>query len=296
MVTRELHKFDRFPKEVRLTIVLKLLGYLVQHVRNRHLEMVHPTWIAESLRNEDPQIVLEILNQFSADFRNSVTNYLQPSVAPVANPLKTGSLDCNQVVFDIFCNRFAPMSAPWGEAELGLETLYLLKGEDVMTLVTEIGFREIGRAFALAGKAAVTAAVNRVPEERREDFLEAVRAAMNNPPERNKLAAQRLSALASRPLEESILRLGLKRLAVILRDWTVALRKLAQRIPRDLGLSLLSQDDGSEAGAEGEDVEIMEALQQLINDGRIDKDYVETRFRSADPDARLKMSRQNLLG
>ena len=48
LLKKELKKFERFPKEVRLTLVLKLLGYLVQHVRNPHLEMIHPTWIADS--------------------------------------------------------------------------------------------------------------------------------------------------------------------------------------------------------------------------------------------------------
>jgi hypothetical protein len=281
---------------VRLTIVLKLLGYLVQHVRNRHLEMVHPSWIAESLRNEDPQIVFEILNQFTATYRNSVMELLQPSEAPVVNPLKTGSVDCNQVVFDIFCNRFAPMSAPWGEAELGLETLHLLKTEDVMTLLTEIGFSEIARAFALAGKDGLAAAVSRIPEDRREDFLAAVREAMSNPTERNKIAARRLSGLGSRALEESMLGLGVKQLALAMKDKADALRKVAQRIPRDLGMILINENDQTETAGEGEEQEIMQTLHRLIMNGRIDKDYIEMRFRSADPEARLKMSKQNLLG
>src|SRR5688500_6081446 len=69
MLKKELKKFDRFPKEVRLTLVLKLLGYLVQHFRNPHLEMIHPTWIAESLRKEEPKTVHMILSQFSPDYR-----------------------------------------------------------------------------------------------------------------------------------------------------------------------------------------------------------------------------------
>ena len=76
MLKKEVKKFDRFPKEVRLTIVLKLLGYLVQHIRNRNLEMVHPTWIAESLRNENASITLGILNQFSSDYRERVLDFL----------------------------------------------------------------------------------------------------------------------------------------------------------------------------------------------------------------------------
>jgi len=120
MLTKEVKKFDRFPKEVRLTIVLKLLGYLVQHVRNRNLEMVHPSWIAESLRNENAQITMGILNQFSPDYRERVLDLLAPSSSPVVDPLKVSS-DCSDVVYQIFCNRFASMSAPWGEAELGLE-------------------------------------------------------------------------------------------------------------------------------------------------------------------------------
>src|SRR6185503_15806059 len=72
LLQKELKKFDRFPKEVRLTLVLKLLGYLVQHFRNPHLEMIHPTWIAESLRKEDTSTIHMILSQFSSDFRRQV--------------------------------------------------------------------------------------------------------------------------------------------------------------------------------------------------------------------------------
>src|SRR5437763_7675223 len=68
MMRKELRKFERFPKEVRLTMGLKLLGHLVQHGHNPHLEMIHPSWIAERLRRENPQLAFEVLQEFPSEY------------------------------------------------------------------------------------------------------------------------------------------------------------------------------------------------------------------------------------
>jgi hypothetical protein len=294
---KEVKKFDRFPKEVRLTIVLKLLGYLVQHIRNRNLEMVHPTWIAESLRNENASITLGILNQFSSDYRERVLDFLTPFTSPVFDPLKSVSSDCSDVVLQIFCNRFASMSAPWGEAELNLDTLYLLKEEDLDTLVFQLGVREIARAFVLAGNAALAAVVSRIPAYVQEDFLAAVKVAKTLSPERQKAGARRLAPFASRPLEEAMTKVGLVFLGeVFSHGKTETARKVAQRLPREMGVVILETMEKQSERLEGEEDDIMSTIHELTLNGKIDKNYVETRFRSADPDARLKMSKQNILG
>jgi hypothetical protein len=294
---KEIKKFDRFPKEVRLTIVLKLLGYLVQHVRNRNVEMVHPSWITESLRNENAQVTLGILNQFSADYRERVLDLLPLYTSPVMDPLKSGSSDCSDVVFQIFCNRFAPMSAPWGEAELSVDTLYLLKEEDLVTLVNQLGVREIARAFVLAGNTALAAVVSRIPPQVQEDFLAGVKAAKTVAVERQKEAGRRLAPYASRPLDEVMTKVGLIFLGEIYSKRKIeTARKVAQRLPREMGIVILETIARPVEILEGEENEVMETIHELTMNGKIDKNYVETGFRSADPDARLKMSKQNILG
>jgi len=297
LLKKEIKKFDRFPKEVRLTIVLKLLGYLVQHVRNRNLEMVHPSWIAQSLRNENPQVTLGILNQFSADYRERVLDCLPPFESPVEDPLKSVSTDCSDVVFQIFCNRFASMSPPWGEADLTVDTLYLLKEEDLITLVVQLGVREIARAFVLAGNAALAAVVSRIPPQVQEDFLSAVKTAKTVSTERQKVAGRRLSPYASRPLEQAMTNVGLVLLAEILSNRKrQTAKKVAQRLPQEMGAVIIENIGKQAQILEGEENEIMETIHDLTLSGKIDKNYVDTGFRTADPESRLKMSKQNILG
>src|SRR5688572_5149190 len=86
VVQKEARRYDRFPKEVRMTLVSKLLGYLVQHVRNRNMERIHPTWIAELLAKEPPQVAAIIFDRLSPEFRKQVVELygkLRPA-APAA--------------------------------------------------------------------------------------------------------------------------------------------------------------------------------------------------------------------
>ena len=57
MIQKEARRYDRFPKEVRMTLVTKLLGYIVQHVRNRNMERIHPSWMANALEKESHQVL-----------------------------------------------------------------------------------------------------------------------------------------------------------------------------------------------------------------------------------------------
>jgi hypothetical protein len=62
-----------------------------------------------------------------------------------------------------------------------------------------------------------------------------------------------------------------------------------------MGIVILETVTKQSERLEGEEEEIMATIHELTLSGKIDKNYVETRFRSADPDARLKMSKQNIL-
>src|SRR4051794_28505579 len=99
ILKKELKKFDRFPKEVRLTLVLKLLGYLVQHVRNPHLELIHPSWIAESLRKEESKTILMVLSQFSPDYRRQVLSLMK--LTEELEGITQESSPANEVLFHI---------------------------------------------------------------------------------------------------------------------------------------------------------------------------------------------------
>lgn len=270
LLKKELKKFDRFPKEVRLTLVLKLLGYLVQHVRNPHLEMIHPTWIAESLRKEYPHVISTILSQFSTEYRKQVQQALMLNTGMLPRPSTSVLAESVDVIFQIFCQRFASMGPPWGEPELSVDTMYLLKDEDLLTLIKQVGVQEIARSFAIAGNDVLAALLSRFPAELHEDFLRGVKAAKAESPDKQKTAAKRAGKydLKSMPLEEATLRVGLTKIGSVLSKKPDEARKIAQRIPFELGMIIL-QADRDEEGFEDEEEEVISTLKHLISRQKI---------------------------
>ena len=270
LVKKELKKFERFPKEVRLTLVLKLLGYLVQHVRNPHLEMIHPTWIAESLRKEYPHVITTILSQFSNEYRKQVQQALMLNTGMLPRPSTSVLMESVDVIFQIFCQRFAAMGPPWGDPELSVDTMYLLKDEDLLTLIKQVGVQEIARSFAIAGNDVLAVLLSRFPAELHDDFLRGIKTAKGESADKQKTAAKRLNKydLKSMPMEEATLRVGLTKIASILSKKSDVARKIAQSIPFELGMIIL-QADHEEAGTEGEEEEVMSTLRQLITRQKI---------------------------
>jgi len=268
MLKKELHKFDRFPKEVRLTLVLKLLGYLVQHVRNPHLEMIHPTWIAESLRKEDPQFIALILTRLTPEYRAKVLSYLRLSV-PSIPPAKVIPMESLDVLFRVFCNRFLPMGAPLGEAELSIDTIHLLKEEDLLNVIEQVGLREIARGFAMVGDAPLAAVLSRFPPKYQKDFGKAIKLAKGEPADKKKIVVKRLSKydLASMPIDQASVRIGLAKIGAALRKAENLKRKIAQRISMDLG-TILMQGEIEEL-LDNEEGEILAELGEALSKKRI---------------------------
>jgi flagellar motor switch protein FliG len=278
LIQKEARRYDRFPKEVRMTLVSKLLGYLVQHVRNRNLERVHPSWIAEFLEKESPYVATIILNRFSPEFRRQV----QESFITTRNlPASIVAAQTSDAIFQIFSMKFAPMSAPWGESQLTLQTLYLLKQEEMMTYLKHSGVREIARASSVAGKNALAALVRRFPPELQEDFLNGIKSAAGEGGEKQKLAAKRLAQidLTSMSMEEATLKVGTTKVGAALKNDRPTATKIAQRLPRSLGVILLQATDEMEAAAD-EAQELLTILKDLIEKEKIDRQQVDSLFSS----------------
>ncbi len=279
ILLKEAKRYDRFPKEVKLTLVTKLLGYLVQHVRNRHLERVHSTWVANALEKESSKIITIILNRVSPDYRKKVLENFSKTYA-MSNPYVLPNVA--DAIYQIFCSRFAPMSAPWGASQLTLETLYLVKEEELYVFLRHVGVQEIARASAIAGKNAMAALVVRFPPDLQDEFLNGIKSARGDQAEKQKLSAKRLSRIdmASMSMEESTLRAGLIRLAACFKTKKETAERVAQRLPLTLGMVLLEAREEVDVGAD-EEAELLAILHDLIQREKIDKQYVDSLFSSA---------------
>ena len=280
MLQKEARRYDRFPKEVRMTLVSKLLGYLVQHVRSRNMERIHPSWIAEKLAAESPQVASIVLERLSPEFRKQVLeNYLKlrPSLPP---PMYVPQQSAD-AISQIFGLGFEPMSAAWGESQLTLQNIYLLKQEDLFVFLKHVGVREIARASSIAGKNALAALVTRFPSGMQEDFLNGIKAASGDPSEKVKLAGKRLSAidLASMSMDEATLKVGLTKLGASLKNQIAKATKIAQAMPYSLGMILLKAREEMEAG-QNEEQELLAILKDLVDKNKIDRSQVDSLFSS----------------
>src|SRR5262249_40895500 len=116
---KELKKMERFPKEMRLTLIMKVIAYIVNKVRNPRLEMVHPTWIAQALSKEEPHVITSILSQLQEEYQKKVAKLLGWPEQAVADPLAFSD-EISDVMFQVFCSQFAPMRLPLSGPELSL--------------------------------------------------------------------------------------------------------------------------------------------------------------------------------
>jgi hypothetical protein len=278
LIQKEARRYDRFPKEVRMTLVTKLLGYIVQHVRNRNLERVHPSWIAHALEKEPHQVLSLILSNFSPDYRRRVLEHFTKThlLATPYLPEKA-----SEALSQIFSLRFVPMSAPWGENQLTLRTLFLLKEEEMSTFLKHAGVREIARAFSVAGKQALAALVTRFPVELQEDFLNGIKSVAAEGAERQKLATKRLSKfdVASLPMAEATLMVAATKLGACFKNEKMIALRTAQRLPHHLGVILLEAREEMDA-APDEEEELISILGDLIQKKKIDQQHVDSIFSS----------------
>jgi hypothetical protein len=270
---KELKKFDRYPKQVRLNLISNMLGYLVKQVRHPHLEMTHPSWVADALRKENPQTIAAVLGQFPGDFKEQVWTLLNQSQPPSSSAVESASRESMDAIFHIFSKRFASMAPPFGEPEVSIETIYLLNEDDLKTLAKHIGIREMSRSFAIVGNDVLAALISRFPVALRADFLNGIKAAKGEPQEKQKIATKRLSKydLSSMQLDEATLRVGLLKLGSVVKKKRDVARRIAQRISMDLGMVLLqteSEELGPEA-SEAEEEEVMSTLRNLISKQKI---------------------------
>lgn len=279
LVQKEARRYDRFPKEVRMTLVSKLLGYLVQHVRNRNLERIHPSWIADALTKEPPQIASIVLERLSPEYRRNVLDtYTKTRPLPPTTYVPHPSADA---IFQLFSARFEPMSAPWGESQLTLQNVYLLKQEEIFVFLKHIGVREIARASSIAGKNALAALVTRFPKDLQQDFLNGIKAATGDNAEKVKLATKRLSQidLASMSMDDATLKVGLTKMGGSLRNQKETATKIAQALPHSFGMILLESREQMESG-DNEEQELLSILRELIDNNKIDRQQVDSLFSS----------------
>ncbi|MFC1610686.1 hypothetical protein ACFL6C_07000 [Myxococcota bacterium] len=253
----------------------KRVSFMVHEIKQaisfkglRGVERVDPSWILQGLKGENARVVATILISLPGPTVRSVLKRLPPGIRrnlPPKDEVKRIPVELVRAVRQIFESRFATMPAPSPKG-FAFRDVIQLERKEIYRLMRELGLIELGQAFAAVGKLALAELCRRLPRDKAEELILAVRGASRVDLPDIKTAQRFLSRVVVnfKDTEEFFQKSGLWRLAKssLLEDesFRAAFR---QRLPREAGqLFVVYIDKASEMG--DLDEEVVRRLQDTI--------------------------------
>ena len=210
----------------------------------RGSEKIDATWLLEGFKGERARVVGAILMTFSAPAVKGVLRVLPQGIRdnlPPKEELRRVPLDLLRGVRQIFEGRF--LAVPEGGTALQtFADLVHLDSNKLLELLRELGLIELGQAFASVGKMALSDLCRRLPREKAEELIGAVKSASGLDLPEPSVAQRFLSRVVVnfRDTEEFFNKAGLWRLAKasLPLDQTF-LDGLRLRLPKEIGQLLV---------------------------------------------------------
>jgi hypothetical protein len=204
------------------------------------IERIDPTWILKGLVGESPRVVATVLISLPGHTVRSVLKRLPSGIRrklPPKDEVRRLSPEVVRGVRQIFESRFAPMPPPSSRG-FAFRDVLQLERRDIHRLMRELGLIELGQAFAAVGKLALAELCRRLPRDKAEELILAVRSASRIDIPDIKTAQRFLSRVVVnfKDTEEFFLKSGLWRLAraSLIEDASVR-EGFRQRLPREAG-------------------------------------------------------------
>jgi len=248
------------PTEKRVPFMVHEIKQALSFKGLRGVERVDPSWILQAMRGECPRVVAVILISLPAPAVRSILKRLPPGIRgklPPKEEIKQIPMDLVRAVRQIFESRFQHMPAPTPHGFAFRDVIQLDRTE-IYRLMRDLGLIELGQAFVAVGKMALAELCRRLPRDKAEELILAVKSASKVDVPDMKNAQRFLSRIVPNfaDTEEFFQKSGLWRLAKASllepMEWRIAFR---QRLPREAG-QLYDQylEKTTEIEAVGEDV------------------------------------------
>lgn len=282
---------DAMAPEVRHPLLLAELKATLQRRGHGSLERVDPTWLVHKLRGESPRVVGLILLGLSAPTLRNALRRLPNAVRrqlPAKSELNAVAPDLAAELRRSFAARFRPMPEPRAEPKAVRDVLFLDRVE-LYRLVRDLGFVELGQAFAAIEKMALVELCRRLDKQDAHELIAAVQSASQVEQIDPKVAQHFLSKVVVNfeDTEEFLQKSGLWRLArATLAEPAEWQQAMVQRLPRRVGLLFaehlarareLPQGEDEAARARLQDA-ILVHLQRMARAGRIAPSWTEGPF------------------
>ncbi len=228
------------PSEKRVPFMVQQLKQLIGFRGLRGVEKVDPSWILHGLRGESARVVACVLITLPPPTVRSVLKRLPPGIRkklPPKNEIKGVPPELVEAVRQIFESRFHEMPEPSPKGFAYRDVVQLEK-TDLFRLMRDLGLIELGQAFVAVGKMALAELCRRLPRDKAEELILAVRSASLIDVPDIKNAQRFLSRVVVNftDSEEFFQKAGLWRMAKASLIEDDAFREgFRQRLPRDAG-------------------------------------------------------------
>lgn len=256
------------PSEKRVPFMVHEMKQALSAGGNRGLERVDPSWILQGLKGESARVVACVLISLPTPTVRSVLKRLPSGIRsnlPPKNEIKRVPLELVRAVREIFETRFAPMPTPTPKG-FAFRDILQLDRSDLFTVMRALGLVELGQAFVSVGPMALAEFCRRLPRDKAEELILAVRSASHADLPDLK-AAQRFLAkvfVDFKDTEEFFQKSGMWRCAraSLLEDETFVsgMRQRLPRVPGELFVEFVHKNRES-----GEyDQELLKRLQDSV--------------------------------
>lgn len=167
------------PSEKRVPFMVHELKQALGSRGLRGVEKVDPSWILHGLRGESPRVVACVLLTLPPPTVRSVLKRLPPGIRkklPPKQEIKEVPMELVRAIRQIFDSRFHEMPEPSPKG-FAYRDIVQLEKNDLFRVMRDLGLVELGQAFVAVGKMALAELCRRLPRDKAEELILAVRSA-----------------------------------------------------------------------------------------------------------------------
>jgi len=254
----------------------KRINFMVHEIKQaisfkglRGVERVDPSWILQGLKGENARVVATVLISLPGPTVRSVLKRLPQAIRkklPPKDEIKRIPVNLVRAVRQIFESRFAAMPQPTPKG-FAFRDIIQLERKEIYRVMRELGLVELGQAFAAVGKLALAELCRRLPRDKAEELILAVKSASRVDIPDIKNAQRFLSRVVVnfKDTEEFFQKSGLWRLAkATLLEEPQFRDGFRQRLPREAGQLLITYIEKAREMEELVDEDSVRRLQDVI--------------------------------
>jgi hypothetical protein len=290
------------PKERRVPFIVHEMKQALAFKGLRGVEKVDPSWLLQGIKGESPRVVAAVLVGLPPPTVRALLERLPHGIRqrlPPKEELKRVAPELVRSVRRMFESRFHLMPQPSTKG-FGFRDVIQLERPEIYRLMRDLGLIELGQAFVSVGKVALAELCRRLPRDKAEELILAVRSASRVDLPELKSAQRFLSRVVVNftDTEEFFQKAGLWRLAkAALIEDTGFRAAFRQRLPREAGQLFESflekageMEDLEEAVVKRLQDRVLGLIRDLSKRGQLSSRWVELEMLFHDPAAAVAVA------